>query len=77
MLYKGEVLNKARLGGPRTAWLKKRCRRKTNISPIPHLVQGPPDTAPPFPAVLLNFQLCPLPDYASGFAQELWIRNTS
>ena len=35
-----------------------------------------PDTTPPFPAVLPNFQLCPIPDHASGFAQEPWIRNT-
>jgi hypothetical protein len=33
-------------------------------------------TTPLFPAVLPNFQLCPIPDHASGFAQELWIRNT-
>jgi hypothetical protein len=39
-------------------------------------INDPPDATPPFPAVLPNYQLCPIPDHASGFAQELWISNT-
>jgi hypothetical protein len=66
MLYIGNAANQARLVGNKYMCLGK-MQVKTNILFVPHLVQGPPDTAPLFPAVLPNFQLCPIPDHASGF----------
>jgi hypothetical protein len=75
MLHADKTATQARIRRATEVFCSK-MRAKNKSRPVPSAAQGSPDTTPPFPAVLPNFQLCPIPDHASGFAQELWISNT-